>query len=166
MKIKKQYEMKDEAWIHLGDGKLHKGNVIDFFDLEHAGYPKEREFYLIEIPTEIDPLLEVRTWEQISQDAKGPIGAYRDMKQHTPTKKHLGKVGIVVPPEVKHVATTTDIQSTDTLDVYDPTPDEINAAVERAERQKKDMYTIGAMPEKPKRFYKRKNEKGTRRPTL
>jgi len=175
MKIKKQYEMNDEAWIHLGDGKLSKGKIVDIFDLEHAGYSKDIEFYIVEIPTEIDPLLEVRTWGQISQDAKGPIGAYRSIKQDIATKKFLGKVGIKVPmeatPEVKQSAPTPKLKETteelsaefsEVLDIYDPTPEEVNAAIERSMRQNKEMYRVATLSEKPKRFYgKKKNEKRT-----
>jgi intergrase/recombinase len=168
MKIKKQYEMNEYVWIHIGDGNLHKGKVIDIFDLEHAGYSKETEFYIIEIPTEIDPLLEVRTWGQMSQDLKGPIGAYRDLKQTFPTKRFLSKVGIKIPTE-ERIAKTTKIETevdkvvkleiVDGVDIYDPTPDEVNAAIERAERQKNEMYNRVPTGEKPKRFYgKKKNE--------
>lgn len=154
MKIKKQYELKENAWIHLGDGKLHKGTVVDIFDLAHAGYDPGIEFYIVAVDTEIEPLLEVRTWEQMSQDAKGPIGSYRGIKQDFATKKFLGKVGIVVPTEqatVKEVI--KEVVPADVDDIYDPTPEEVNAAIERAARQQKDMYTKMPLSEKPKRFY-------------
>jgi hypothetical protein len=172
MKIKKQYELNEDAWIHLGGDRLSKGKVIDIFDLAHAGYSKDIEFYIIEIPTEIDPLLEVRTWEQMSQDPKGPIGAYRSIRQEIATKKFLGKVGIKIPPEsqIEKVQflpenTTVDIEETKTeitevLDIYDPTPEEVNAAIERSIRQNKEMYRVNTLSEKPKRYYgKKKHEK-------
>ena len=170
MKIKKQYELNEDAWIHLGNGKLSKGKVIDIFDLAHAGYNKDTEFYIIEIPTEIDPLLEVRTWEQISQDAKGPIGAYRSIRQNIATKKFLGKVGIDVPMEEQVVPKTIEKPAKleevvadfeESLDIYDPSPEEVNAAIERSLKQNKEMYTSKvSLSEQPKRFYgKRKNEK-------
>lgn len=137
--------MNDDAWIHLGGHKLSKGKVIDIFDLEHAGYNKDTEFYIIEVPTGIDPLLEVRTWEQMSQDSKGPIGAYRLLKDEIESKKALGKVGISLP--ITH----------EEADPLDPSPEEINAAIERAERAKQDMYR--APSSKPKRFYKKRTAK-------
>jgi hypothetical protein len=145
MKIKKQYEINDKAWIHLGGPRLSEGKVIDIFDLEHAGYSKDQEFYIIELQTGIDPILEVRSWEQMSQDAKGPIGAYRRLRDEIETKKALGKVGIQLPIEV------------DTSDPLDPTPEEIHAAIERAELAKKDMYRVPSS--KPKRFYKKRTAK-------
>lgn len=143
MKTKTEYNLKDTAWIHLGNGKLHKGTIVDIFDLEHAGYPKETEFYIVSIATEIEPLLEVRTWEQISQDANGPIGCYRTLKEvNFAEKRFLGKVGITLPESA--AAPVEEFE-----DVYDPTPEEVNAAIERAERAKKDMYA--GTVEKPKR---------------
>ena len=166
--------MNDDAWIHLGGHKLSKGKIIDIFDLEHAGYSKDMEFYIVEIPTEIDPLLEVRTWEQISQDAKGPIGAYRSIKQEIETKKFLGKVGISIPSETKTEIKITaptpkptveeiSAEFNEVLDIYDPTPEEVNAAIERSMRQNKEMFKMNPLSEKPKRFYgKKKNETRTR----
>ena len=147
MQIKKRYEINDPVWIHISSGKLTKGKVVDYFDLEHAGYPKTTEFYTIEIVTHIDPILEIRTWEQMSQDAKGPIGVYRLMKNSAETTKFLGKVGIELPASVD--------EETDALD---PTPEQVNAAIERAERASKEMYN-SPLTEKPKRFYKRKTTK-------
>ena len=158
MKTKKQYELKDSVWIHIGDSKLHKGTVVDIFDLEHAGYDPSIEFYIVSIDTEIEPLLEVRTWEQMSQDAKGPIGSYRDMKQDFPTKKFLGKVGIKVPVEPQAVKEKVHAELGDNLDIYDPTPEEVNAAIERAERQRNEMYNRVPTVEKPKRFYNKRKK--------
>jgi hypothetical protein len=155
MKIKKQYEMNDDAWIHIGDGKLTKGKVIDIFDLEHAGYSKDMEFYIIAIPTAIEDLLEVRTWEQMSQDAKGPIGSYREIKQGFATKKYLGKVGITVPTESQPIKEDDAMNNPlidDDLGIKDPTPEEVNAAIERAEQQRNQIFRPQVV-EKPKRFY-------------
>ena len=162
MKTKKQYELNDTVWIHIGDSKLSKGKVIDIFDLEHAGYSKDMEFYIVAIPTEIEDLLEVRTWESMSQDARGPIGSYREMRQDFATKKFLGKVGIKVPAEPQvvkeEVKEEVVAELGDGLDVYDPTPEEVNAAIERAERQRNDMYNRVTPSEKPKRYYGKKKK--------
>jgi len=155
MKIKKQYEMNETAWIHIGDGKLHKGKVIDIFDLEHAGYSKDIEFYIVELPSSIEPLLEVRTWSNMSQDAMGPIGAYREIKQGFSTKKYLGKMGLELPYD--QTAPVLEGQQED-FDVLDPTPEQVNAAIERAEQAKKMMYNSPAV-DKPKRYYKKKPSK-------
>ncbi len=160
MKIKKQYEMKDPVWIHLGNGKLTKGTVIDIFDLAHAGYDKDMEFYIVEIPTEIEALLEVRTWETMSQDAKGPIGCYRTIKEHSfSTQRYLGKVGIELPK----VQINEETILSDDIDPLDPTPEEVNAAIERAENAKKMMYQVQTPADKPKRYFKKKTTKTARK---
>lgn len=168
MKIKKQYEMNESAWIHLGNGKLHKGKIVDIFDLEHAGYPKSTEFYIVEVPCEIEPNLEVRTWESISQDAKGPIGAYREIKEFG-TRRFLGKMGIDLP----HVETATHqepvLEHEYEDDPTDPTPEQVNAAIARAEQAQKDMYRPTLDPEAKKKRNISKGKtyaKRTRRPTL
>lgn len=152
MKIKKQYELKDTAWIHLGNGKLHKGRVVDYFDLEHVGYPKSTEFYIVEIPTEIDPLLEVRTWEQMSQDSNGPIGAYRAIKEEYATGKFLGKIGIEVPFVAPAPTIKIDVDPLES-DEYDPTPEEIHAAMERAEKAHLDAFTLQPKAQPKKRNF-------------
>jgi len=38
------------------------------------------EHYVIEIPTGIDPLIEVRAYESISSTAKGPINLFRNLR--------------------------------------------------------------------------------------
>lgn len=163
MDIKKQYEMNDVVWIHLGNGKLTKGKIVDIFDLAHAGYSKETEFYIVEIPTEIEALLEVRTWESISQDAKGPIGIYRDIKEKSfSTKKYLGKVGIELPTESLKEETST----TDELDILDPTPEQVNAALDRSIKSRDDTFISTLSKAPKKRIYRRKNERKPRPKTL
>ncbi len=60
MEIKKQYELRDRVWIHIGGNKLTEGTVVEYFDLGHLGQTRDIEYYVIEIPTEIDPIYEVR----------------------------------------------------------------------------------------------------------
>lgn len=173
MEIKKQYEINEDAWIHLGNGKLHKGRVVDYFDLRHAGYPKDTEFYVIEIPTEIEPLLEVRTWEQISQDQKGPIGAYRQLKvgTHFATVKSLGKVGISMPTaqpteiQIDVEKSEDSVENDEFSDIYDPTPEEVNAALERALGSRQPTYNTATIKEKRKSYYRKKSDKRPKSPT-
>ncbi len=58
--------------------EIPEGKIISYITLPEAGYPENQKFYIISIPTEIEPLLEIRTWETISQDSEGPIGALRE----------------------------------------------------------------------------------------
>ena len=79
MKIK--YAKGDDVWIHLGyePGKLSKGKVLEVLDLSEHGYSFLN--YLIEISTSIEPLLEVRNAMTISEDEKGPVGLFRQLKE-------------------------------------------------------------------------------------
>lgn len=79
--MKTSYDKGDDVWIHLGEapGKLSKGKVLEVIDLSEHGYTFPN--YLIEIPTSIDPLLEVRDAMTMSEDAKGPIGLFRKMRE-------------------------------------------------------------------------------------
>lgn len=80
MTVKKIYDLGDTVWIYgvsRDRNKPTKGTVVRIFGLEDWGYPEDQDFYVISIPTGITPLLEVRTWEEISQDERGPVGAFR-----------------------------------------------------------------------------------------
>lgn len=159
MEIKKQYEINDDVWIHLGNGKLHKGKVVEYFDLGHIGRSRDIEYYVVEVPSSIEPLLEVRTWEEISQDAEGPIAAYRDLKEKFATFKKLGKVGINFPVKT----------SDDTEEIYeddDPSPEEVNAALERAVKARQEIFNPSQEKPTKKRYFRKKNEKRTRPETL
>jgi hypothetical protein len=164
MDIRKQYEINDDVWIHLGNGKLHKGKVVEYFDLGHVGRSRDIEYYVIEIDNEIEPLLEVRTWEQISQDAKGPIGAYRNLKDDYVTFKKLGKLGIEMP----NVGTTSvaEYLFDDFSEASDPTPDQINAALDNAIKARQDTFTSAIIKQPKKRNYRKKNERKSGPTTL
>lgn len=85
METKKKYEIGDAVWIYgitRSNAKLSKGKIIATLDLTHAGYNPNIIHYVISIPNEIEPLLEIRTWETMSQDDKGPVGSLRDSRDN------------------------------------------------------------------------------------
>lgn len=71
--IKTKYEIGDTVWIHglSRENKLTKGKIIEFVDLSSKGY--HGIHYIVAVSTAIEDLLEIRTWETISQDAEGPV---------------------------------------------------------------------------------------------
>ena len=149
--MKNQFNIKDQVWIHLGESSMVQGRVVEIFDLAHIdGYPKDREFYVIEIQTGIDNIFEVRDFEQISPDAKGPINAYRNLDA-IGAKRYLKKIGIKLPES----ATTRDYLD----DLSEPTAEQIHAAIEKSQKDTSHAPLImkDAKP-KPKRrpFVKRK----------
>lgn len=65
--MKPEYDIGREVWIagiYL-DGALAKGKIVHKFKLDWG--PVQ---YVIEVPTTIDPLLEVRNYHTISEDGK------------------------------------------------------------------------------------------------
>jgi hypothetical protein len=102
MTVKTIYDLGDTVWIYgvsRDQNKPTKGTVVRIFGLEDWGYPDEQDFYVISVPTGITPLLEVRTWETISQDEKGPVGAFRQaVTEETvdSVDKQLLQIGLTV----------------------------------------------------------------------
>jgi len=107
--MKKEYDIKDRVWIHLGEQTLIEGRVVEIIDLEHLdeGYSRDRELYVIEISTPIEPVYEVRNYEQISPDADGPIMIYRNLQGVVAANRLLKKVGVKLPD---NAATTPSIE--------------------------------------------------------
>ena len=99
MNIKTDYEIGDIVWIYgisRRNNKSVKGKVILKLDIPNYA----DVHYIIEIPTEIEPLLEIRTWHMISQDEHGPVGLFRkhiDNKEGT--NKFISKLGYTEPEE-------------------------------------------------------------------
>lgn len=144
MTTKKEYAVGDDVWIYgIGlKNKLTKGKVIKIVDLKDAGWALGPH-YVIEIPTHIDPLLELRTWESMSQDDKGPVGAFRDIGGMLATIKKVKSTGFSYDDE------------------YDedegPTAEEIHAALEKSQ-QDITHAPLNLKTEKPKRRYFKKKK--------
>lgn len=98
MNIKKNYKVSDTVWISgisRTNINLTKGTVISTVDLTDAGYSPSIIHYVISIPTEIEPLLEIRTWETISQDKQGPVGSLRELGNVSAENKKMSHIGYV-----------------------------------------------------------------------
>lgn len=137
MTVKKEYNIGDPVWVYgisPRNTKPVKGKVIKIVDLKDAGY-LDGPHYVIEIPTHIDPLLEIRTWENMSQDSRGPVGALREVGELAATIKRAGSVGFGFDDEYED---------------GDPTPDEIHAAIEKAQQATAHQPLI-IKEQKPKR---------------
>jgi hypothetical protein len=77
MTVKKKYNVGDIVWIYgvrRANDKSTQGTVVKSFNIE--GYNDMH--YVVSIPTEIEPLLEIRTWQTISQTKDGHVGSLRD----------------------------------------------------------------------------------------
>lgn len=119
MIVKTEYQVGETVWIHgvTPSNKLTKGKIIHIVDLGSQEYVDLQ--YIIEIPTHIEPLLEIRSWHTISQDDQGPVGSLRAMKEdlHPNAKK------------IRHIGFSIDLKDTDD---DGPSPEEIRAALEKS----------------------------------
>ena len=99
IRVKKKYKVGDTAWIYgvaagPGYNRLTKGRIVH--EMEIDGFADTH--YVIAISNGIQDLLEVRTWEEISQDDKGPIGSFRELLMNQPaTQKKLLRTGMRLP---------------------------------------------------------------------
>ena len=79
MTVKKQYSIGDTVWIYgVSNGKSTEGKVVQTFTVDQDGWDPDQVHYVIAIPTEIEYLLEVRTWETISETKDGHVGGMRE----------------------------------------------------------------------------------------
>lgn len=74
--MKQEYNVGETAWIYFGDhkGELTEGTVVHKFRLD--GWLSTPWHYVIEIPTSIDPILEVRDPWTMSPAEDQPIGMW------------------------------------------------------------------------------------------
>ena len=168
---KKEYNIKDKVWIHIGEPKLVEGRVVEIIDLEHLkeGHSPDRELYIIELKTGIDDVYEVRSFDQISPDAKGPINLFRklDMKQVRENGRYLGKVGMKLPVQqpnpLVEIAKEIDAEiraNDEEVDENEPTAEQIHAAMENSTVSHQHISDI-IKPTKPKRKFNNARKRKT-----
>ena len=155
MTVKKAYNIGDSVWIYgvnRSNAKPTKGKVIKIVDLSDAGYTTG-EHYIIEIPTQIEPLLEIRTWHNISQDELGPVGGLRELGNIESTIKFAGTVGFVFDdnPALDSEADIDDEEDNISAEA-------IHAALEKS-KQSTSHTPLDLKPEKAKRRYPSRKKK-------
>jgi hypothetical protein len=143
MTVKKKYNVGDTVWIYgvsRTNVKSTQGTVVKAFTIE--GYNEVH--YVVEIPTEIEPLLEIRTWQTISQTANGHVGSLREaFSDPDASHKMLSRTGMAVISEDE----TTDGGSFEEDDI---SPEAIHAALEKSQ-QDVSHGPLNLKTEKPKR---------------
>jgi hypothetical protein len=154
--MKNEYNIKDQVWIHTGERNLVEGRVVEIIDLVHLkeGHSADRELYIIELKTGIEDVYEVRSFEQISPDARGPINLFRKQTDAVENNRLLKKIGMPIP-----LVGTTLEEALALDDDDDISPDQIHAALDR--RLKEAEHLPLSTTEKPKKrnFYKRPPKK-------
>jgi hypothetical protein len=150
MPTKKQYAIGNTVWIYginRSNIKPTQGKVIKLIDLGDAGYTEIH--YIIEIPSHIEPLLEIRTWHNISQDATGPVGSLRDIGNFESTIKFANTVGFAFDD---HPGLDSSLDDDD-----DPSVEEIHAALDQSLKNT-EHAPLNLKAEKPKRRYFKKKK--------
>jgi len=142
MNIKKQYNIGDSVWIYGVSWKNNKsvqGTVIKSFTIDYGEFDGEEIHYVIAIPTEIEYLLEIRTWHMMSQTKDGHVGSIREtFVDAEPARKLLTRTGMsfTSEDEEKFTGDGHDGMGT-TLDDFEdgPSTEQIHAALEKSRNE-------------------------------
>lgn len=149
MMIKKEYTIGDAAWIYgiNSTSKITKGTVVKKFTIDFEGFDQESH-YIIAVPTEIEPLLEVRTWQTMSQDEQGPVGGFREVHALASTNKLIAQHG--------YRFETQDENS----DIDDPSDEQIQAAIAKSlNNQSHQPLILKEVKSKPRRRFSRRKSR-------
>ena len=151
MTVKKKYNVGDLAWIYgvsRDNVKSTKGTVVKAFTIE--GYNELH--YVIEIPTEIEPLLEIRTWQTISQTADGHVGSLREAFENPDAAhKMLARTGMaVISEDEEFEGDGHDSMGSFPDEEDDISPEAIHAALEKSQ-QDSSHGPLNLKSDKPKR---------------
>ena len=150
MTVKKKYNVGDTVWIYgvsRDNIKSTQGKILKVFIIDYNGFNNEPH-YVIGIPTEIEMLLEIRTWHTISQTRDGHVGSIRDaFSNPDAAHKMLSRTGMAV---------ISDDEEVDEENSEDPSPEEIHAALEQSQKDGEHGPLV-TKPNKARRpYYKKK----------
>lgn len=149
MTVKKKYNVGDTVWIYgvsQTNVKSTQGTVVKAFTIE--GYNEVH--YVVAIPTEIEPLLEIRTWQTISQTANGHVGSLREaFSDPDAAHKMLARTGMaVISEDEESVGDGHD--GIGSFEEDDISPEAIHAALEKSQ-QDSSHSPLNLKSDKPKR---------------
>ena len=148
MTVKKKYNVGDTVWIYgiqRDNVKSTQGTVVKAFTIE--GYNETH--YVAAIPTEIESLLEVRTWQTISQSKDGHVGSLREaFSDPDAAHKMLARTGMAVMSDDEESAVNGKSLFDDDFD--DISPDAIHAALEKSQKDSSHS-PLNLKSDKPKR---------------
>ena len=171
MTVKKKYNIGDTVWIYgvrQTNDKSTQGKVVKAFNIE--GYSDMH--YVVAIPTEIEPLLEIRTWQTISQTKDGHVGSLRDAFTN-PDAAHrmLARTGMAFISDADEDYTGDghdgmgSVSLNEDFDRHEEhmaeedeiSPDAIHAALEKSQKDS-SHGPLNLKTEKPKRRYFKKKK--------
>lgn len=149
MTVKKKYAVGDTVWIYgITNGKSTEGKIVQTFTIKQEGWNQDIH-YVVAVPTEIEYLLEVRTWETISQTKGGRVGALREVFDD-PDAAHrmLARTGMAI--------ISTDETVSDGTDEDDPSTDEIHAALEKSQKDGEHGPLVTNPAPRKRQYFKKK----------
>ena len=159
MSVKKKYNVGDTVWVYgisRTNEKSTQGKVIKVFTIDYGNYNNE-PYYLVEIPTEIEPLLEVRTWHTISQSKDGHVGSIREaISEPDAARKFLSTIGVkFISNDGKYIGDGHDGMGS-TLEEDDPSADEIHAALEQSQKDGEHGPLVTKQAPRKRQYFKKK----------
>jgi len=128
MTIRQKYNIGETVWIYgiyVRNDVPVAGRIIHRFHLNFENFDPAVEHYVIAVDSHIEPLIEVRTWETISQDEQGPVGGLRGLED-TADRKVLAKTGFDLGGSYTYAENDEESD--------EPTPEQIHAAMERSQQ--------------------------------
>ena len=159
MTVKKKYNVGDTVWIYgitRDNIKSTQGKILKVFTIEYDGFNNEPH-YVIGIPTEIEMLLEVRTWHTISQTRDGHVGSIRDaFSNPDAAHKMLLRTGMAVISVDEELNEESDRFEEHMAEEDDIDPNLIHAALEQSQKDGEHgpLVTKTNKPRRP--YYKKK----------
>ena len=159
MNVKKKYNVGDTVWIYgisKNNIKSTQGTILKVFTIDYDGFNKEPH-YVIGIPTEIEMLLEIRTWHTISQTKDGHVGSIRDaFSNPDAAHKMLSRTGMAVISDDEELNEESDRFEEHMADEDEVSPEEIHAALEQSQKDGEHGPLV-TKPNKARRpYYKKK----------
>lgn len=159
MTVKKKYNVGDTVWIYgvqRNNDKSTQGTVVKSFNIE--GY--DDMHYVVSIPTEIEPLLEIRTWQTISQTKDGHVGSLREaFSDPDAAHRMLARTGVkfVSDADEDYTGDGHDGMGSFADEEDDVSADAIHAALEKS-KQDVSHGPLNLKDAKPKRRYFKKKK--------
>ena len=152
MTVKKQYNIGDTVWIYgVSNGKSTEGKVVQTITIDQEGWDPNTVHYVIAIPTEIEYLLEVRTWETISETKDGHVGGMREaFKNPDAGIRLMRRTGVDLTSE-------GDLEQHDEDD--DISPDAIHAALEKSQKDSSHQPLVIKEPRPARKRYPSRKKK-------
>jgi len=157
MTVKKKYNVGDTVWIYgisRDNVKSTQGTILKVFTIE--GFNNEPH-YVIGVPTEIETLLEIRTWHTISQTREGHVGGIRDaFSNPDAAHKMLSRTGMAVISVDEELNEESDRFEEHMAEEDDIDPNLIHAALEQSQKDGEHgpLVTKTNKPRRP--YYKKK----------